>query len=215
MNNKVIEKFQFITDGIDPDVHCEQALKACKGGCKWVQLRIKDVNEETWLNTAFKVKYITDKYNASLIINDNADIAKKTGSAGVHLGNNDMRIDKARKYLGDDFIIGGTANTISDVIRVSSAGADYVGLGPYRFTSTKKQLSPVLGIEGFSSVMEKILKENIYTPVIAIGGIKEDDIDLILQTGIYGLAVSSYIAHSDDIKLKTMSFIDKINNYYK
>lgn len=215
MNNKVIEKLQFITDGTDPDVHCDQALKACEGGCKWIQLRIKDVNEDTWLKTALKVKDITDKYNASLIINDNAYIVKKTGAAGVHLGNNDMRVDQAREYLGDDFIIGGTGNTISDVIRVSSEGADYIGLGPYRFTATKKQLSPVLGIEGYSSVIKYMLKKNILTPVIAIGGIKEDDINLILRTGIYGLAVSSEIANSDDIKLKTMTFIDKINNYYK
>ena len=215
MNNKVIEKLQFITDGIDPDAHYEQTVKVCKGGCKWVQLRIKGFNEDAWLNLALKAKDITDKFNARLIINDNVDIAKKIGAAGVHLGKNDVSVSQARKLMGNGFIIGGTANTFSDIVRISSEGADYIGLGPYRFTITKKKLSPVLGIKGYTSILEKVQKENILTPVVAIGGIKEDDISLILQAGLYGVAVSSMIVNADDVTIKTRTLIDKIKNHYK
>jgi len=215
MNNKAIERLQFITDGADPNAHYEQMAKACEGGCKWVQLRIKDFNEDAWLNLALKAKDITDKFNARLIINDNVDIAKKIGAAGVHLGKNDVSVSQARELMGNGFIIGGTANTFSDIVRVSSEGADYIGLGPYRFTATKKKLSPVLGIKGYTSILEKVQKENILTPVVAIGGIKEDDINLILQAGLYGVAVSSMIVNADDITLKTRTLIDIIKNHHK
>ncbi len=215
MNNKNIERLQFITDGLDPDAHLRQTLKVCQGGCKWIQLRIKDFDSDTWFNTAVKAKAITDKFNAQLIINDNVTIAMKIGAAGVHLGKNDMSVSEARKLMGTDFIIGGTANTYSDIVKASSESADYIGLGPYRYTTTKKQLSPVLGIDGYSSILKKLINEKIMIPVVAIGGIKEDDIRLILKAGLFGVAVSSEILNAGDIELKTMTLIDKINKHYK
>ena len=214
MNNKTIERLQFITDGIDPEAHIRQTLKVCEGGCKWVQLRIKDFDEDTWLNTALKTKDITDRFNSKLIINDNVDIAVKIGAAGVHLGKNDMSVSEARKLTGEDFIIGGTANTYADAAGAAADGADYVGLGPYRFTATKKRLGPILGIEGYSSIQEKLINEGIKLPVIAIGGIREDDVSLLLKAGLYGVALSSEIAAAADIELKTRILIDKIYNYY-
>ncbi len=215
MNDKVIERLQFITFGADADAHYEQTVKACEGGCRWVQLRIKGFDERIWSDTVLKAKEVTDKFKAKLIVNDNVDIAKETGASGVHLGKDDLSVSEARQILGNDFIIGGTANTFSDIVRVSSEGADYVGLGPYRFTTTKKKLSPVLGIRGYSAILEKVKRENIHIPVIAIGGITEDDISLLLQAGLYGIAVSSVIANADDITLKTMTLIDKIKKHFK
>jgi thiamine-phosphate pyrophosphorylase len=215
MNNKVIERFQFITNGSDPEAHIRQITNVCEGGCRWVQLRMKDIDESVFLNFAGKVKVITDKFFAKLIINDNVDIAREVGAAGVHLGINDMDIDKARRIMGSNYIIGGTANTLSDAVRASSGGADYIGLGPYRYTTTKQKLSPVLGITGFTSIIKQLEETKISTPVISIGGIEEEDIDLILQAGLYGIAVSSVITNAEDMVLKTKSITDKIKNYFK
>ena len=212
MNNKIIERFQFITNGIEPDAHISQTTKACEGGCRWVQLRIKNFDEETWLNVAFKVKTITDKYNARLIINDNVIIAKEVGAAGIHLGRNDMGIKQARDLLGKSFIIGGTANTFKDIISLSFEEPDYIGLGPYRFTSTKKKLSPVLGIEGYISLLNDMKRNKINIPVIAIGGIREEDIVLLIKTGLHGVAVSSLLVNAENITLKTRTIIENIKN---
>jgi len=212
MNNKIIERFQFITDGTEPDAHIRQTARACEGGCRWIQLRIKNFDEETWLNVALKVKTITDKYNARLIINDNVSIAKEVGAAGTHLGKNDMGIKQARDLLGTSFIIGGTANTFEDIIGLSLEGPDYIGLGPYRFTTTKKKLSPVLGIEGYISILNNMKENNINIPAIAIGGIKEEDIILLIKTGLHGVAVSSLLVDTDNIRLKTRTIIDNIRN---
>ena len=212
MNNKIIERFQFITDAVEPDAHIRQLKDACEGGCKWVQLRIKEFDDETWLNTALKAKNIADKYNALLIINDNVNITKEVGAAGTHLGKTDISIKKARDVLGRNFIIGGTANTFEDIISLSYEDPDYIGLGPYRFTTTKKKLSPVLGIKGYISILNNMKENNINIPVIAIGGIKEEDISSLINNGLYGVAVSSLIVNAENITLKTMTILDNIKN---
>ena len=212
MNNNIIERFQFITDAVEPDAHIRQLKDACEGGCKWVQLRIKEFNDETWLNTALKAKNITDKYNARLIINDNVNITKEVGAAGTHLGKTDMSIKKARDVLGRNFIIGGTANTFEDIVSLSYEDPDYIGLGPYRFTTTKKKLSPVLGIKGYISILNNMKENNINIPLIAIGGIKEEDISSLINNGLHGVAVSSLIVNAENITLKTMAILDNLKN---
>ena len=199
MNNKEIERFQFITNGADPKVHIEQTEKVCEGGCKWVQLRMKDFDEEIFLDTALKVKGITDKFNSKLIINDNVNIAKEVGASGVHLGKYDMKVNQAREFMGG----------------ISAEGADYIGLGPYRHTTTKKKLSQVLGITGYSSILDQLKEAKVFTPIIGIGGITEDDIDCVLQAGLYGVAVSSVITHAENIVLKTKKIINKIQNHIR
>ncbi|UCH14280.1 MAG: thiamine phosphate synthase [Bacteroidales bacterium] len=212
MNNKIIERFHFITDGVEPGAHISQITGACEGGCKWVQLRVKDFDNQTWLNTAIKAKNITGKYNAKLIINDNVEITREVGAAGTHLGKTDMSIRKARDILGESFIIGGTANTFKDIITLYYDAPDYIGLGPYRFTTTKKKLSPVLGMNGFLSILTGMKENNINIPVIAIGGIKEDDISYLINNGLHGVAVSSLIVNAEDITVKTRAILDNIKN---
>ena len=94
-----------------------------------------------------------------------------------------MPIDQARQLLGEAFIIGGTANTFEDVVQHYRAGADYLGIGPFRFTTTKKNLSPVLGLEGYAAILSQMKEANIELPVVAIGGITCEDIPAILETG--------------------------------
>ena len=140
---------QFITHSNERYDHVEGAKLALQGGCRWIQLRMKDAMEIDFLRAAKKIRRLCDEYHATLILDDHVEWVGLTGADGVHLGKNDMPISEARRILGDTFIIGGTANTIADVEDHWKSGADYVGCGPFRFTTTKEKLSPVLGIGGY------------------------------------------------------------------
>ena len=195
-----LPKWQYITQGKTPEEHIENAKKTLESGCSWVQLRMKDTSAEIFINTALILKGICKKYDALLFINDNVDVALASESDGIHLGKNDMSPLQARKILGNKFIIGGTANTFEDIIYLNEQQVDYIGLGPYQFTTTKKVLSPVLGIKGYENIIQKMKEKNISIPIFGIGGIQLDDITRLMETGIYGIAVSGLVTRSEDLK---------------
>jgi thiamine-phosphate pyrophosphorylase len=199
-----ISKLHYITAN---PLHAEEA---CKGGVDWIQLRVKHSNDDDWKMIAEETKAICKKYGAKLIINDSVKLAKLVGADGVHLGKEDMPPDEARKLLGPDFIIGGTANTFEDIARLAALKVDYIGLGPFRYTQTKTNLSALLGLEGYLELMKTCVIEHIKVPVIAIGGIKINDVEEILATGVYGIAVSSAISNSGDVTATAQAFIRKI-----
>jgi thiamine-phosphate pyrophosphorylase len=192
----MINKLHYISQQTGQRSHLDNIRAACDAGCQWIQLRIKNETHENVLPVATAAKAICDRYNASLIINDYPHIAVAVDAAGVHVGLLDMTVAEARAIVGKDKIVGGTANTLSDVLTHVKNGASYVGLGPFRFTTTKQNLSPVLGIEGYEAIMAALREQQIATPVIAIGGILETDIPAIMQTGIHGIAVSGLISHA-------------------
>ena len=109
-----------------------------------------------------------------------------------------MPISEARQILGKNFIIGGTANTFEDVRMHAEAGADYIGCGPFRFTTTKKNLSPVLGLEGYTDIVSKMKAEGINLPIVAIGGITKEDIPSLMKTGITGIAISGSVLRAEN-----------------
>ena len=117
---------------------------------------------------------------------------------GVHLGLKDMPVDEARRILGPEVIIGGTANTIEDVVMHAQRGANYIGCGPFRFTTTKEKLSPILGLEGYRNITAEMKKRGICLPIVAIGGITRADIPEIMQTGVTGIALSGTILNAED-----------------
>ena len=137
-------------------------------------------------------------------------ILRKLKADGVHLGKNDMPIAEARKILGRDFLIGGTANTFDDVRAHYEAGADYIGCGPFRFTTTKEKLSPILGLEGYRSIVQQMKAEGIHLPIVAIGGITLDDIPDILQTGVTGIALSGTILRAENPVEETRRIIEEL-----
>lgn len=143
---------------------------------------------------------ISKKYGAKLIINDYLEVALAVKADGVHLGKEDMAIPIAKKMIPPGFIVGGTANDFEDVKRLALDGVDYIGLGPYRFTTTKIKLSPILGISGYRNIMDQVQGNNITTPIIAIGGILPPDLNELMPTGIAGVAVSSAITFAADKK---------------
>ena len=195
---------QFITHETEQFSYREGAFMALEAGCKWIQLRMKDVAVETVRQLAEELKKACENRHALLIIDDYVEVAREVKADGVHLGKNDMPIEEARKLLGEGFIIGGTANTFEDVKRHYEAGADYLGIGPFRFTTTKKNLSPVLGLEGYRNIKQQMIKADIILPAVAIGGITVEDIPAILATGIEGIAMSGAIlqAHDPDAEIK-------------
>ncbi|MGK0390947.1 MAG: thiamine-phosphate pyrophosphorylase [Maribacter sp.] len=198
--NKLLPKWQYITQGKTPEEHVENAKKALKNGCPWVQLRMKDTSVEIFIDTALELKTICKKYDALLFINDNVEVALASESDGIHLGKNDMSPLQARNILGNKFIIGGTANTFEDIIYLSEQQVNYIGLGPYQFTKTKKILSPVLGIKGYENIIQKMKVADISIPIFGIGGIQLDDITRLMETRIYGIAVSGLLTRRDDLK---------------
>lgn len=209
---------QFITHANERYDYLDGVRMALEGGYRWIQLRMKDASEEEVLKAAKSTRKLCRKYGAVFILDDYVELVARTSADGVHLGKNDMPIDKARRLLGKDKIIGGTANTFEDVKRIYSAGADYIGCGPFRFTTTKKKLSPILGLDGYRRIIEQMNTYGINIPVIAIGGILLQDVSDIMQTGVSGVAVSGAIlnANNDDIPVTTMKrFINELKSNNK
>ena len=189
---------QFITHQTDRYTYFESALMALEGGCKWIQLRMKEAPCEEVEAVALQLKPLCKEKEAILLLDDHVELAKKLEVDGVHLGKKDMPIDQARQLLGEAFIIGGTANTFEDVKMHYEAGANYVGCGPFRYTTTKKNLSPILGLEGYRNIISRLKAENIAMPLVAIGGITKEDIPVIAETGVVGIALSGTVLRADD-----------------
>lgn len=203
---------QFITHFNERYDHVEGVKLALQGGCRWIQLRMKDAMEIDFLRAAKKIRRLCDEYHATFILDDHVEWVGLTGADGVHLGKNDMPVDEARKMLGRNKIIGGTANTFEDVERLSRQGADYIGCGPFRFTTTKKNLSPVLGLEGYRSITAQMKAHDIQLPIVAIGGILHQDIPAIMQTGVTGIAVSGAILNAENPVEEMRLFISATDN---
>ena len=199
----MISRLHYITQDLPDFSHAELAEFACKGGADWVQLRVKNKSFDEWKKISEEIKLVCLRYRAKLIINDNVQIAKEISADGVHLGKEDMDPKEARKILGNNSIIGGSANSMEDVRRQIADGCDYIGLGPFRHTATKEKLNPILGLEGIKAIAEKFGNQ---IKMIAIGGIKPEDVESIIQTGIHGVAVSSAINLGEDKSEMTNRF---------
>ncbi len=194
---------QFITHENERHDTLSGATEALRGGCRWIQLRMKDAPEEEILRTGMRLRALCDRYGAKLIVDDHVELVESIGAEGVHLGKHDMAPDEARKLLGPGRIIGGTANTAEDIERLVRLGVDYIGLGPYRFTETKKNLSPVLGEEGYRHILSWCRERGYTLPVVAIGGIELDDIAPLMRCGIAGVALSGMLLRAADTAART------------
>lgn len=206
----MLPKLYYITQPVEGVSYTTQVEQVCVGGVRLVQLRLKDVPKDEMVRIAYDVKQVTDSFDAKLIINDNPEIAAHVNAYGVHLGANDMHPKQVRSIVGDHLIVGGTANTFERVLELY-AYVDYLGIGPFRFTNTKKNLAPILGIDGYTSILKRMQQNKMHKPVYAIGGIEESDFPALMNTGIHGIAVSSLIAKSTDTE-KTISTLNALLN---
>ena len=203
----MINKLHFISNQTAAFSHLDSISLALRGGCKLIQLRVKNVSFETLSDMAHHAKSMCDEFDAKLIINDYPEIAREVEAFGLHLGLEDMPVAKARALVGNNIIIGGTANTWEHVLLRISEGVDYVGIGPLRFTNTKKNLSPILAFEGYAQIIEKMKQHKLHMPLIAIGGVEKDDILRLKEIGIHGVAISGAITDSDN-PAQLISFIN-------
>lgn len=189
-------KLQYISQGNTIKEQLYTIHKALDNGCDWIQMRFKNPNAIEVFTLAEAVKMLSQEYLATFIVNDNVHLANQLDADGVHLGLTDMGIIEARSILGQTKIIGGTANTFEDILRRSSENCDYIGLGPFQFTTTKEKLSPSLGLEGYRSIINEMQNNGLTTPVFAIGGITLNDVEALIETGIHGIAVSGLITQN-------------------
>ncbi|KJD31713.1 hypothetical protein PK35_13240 [Tamlana nanhaiensis] len=201
----MISKLHYISQGDTPKVHLSNIQNACVSGADCVQLRLKKVDFKTVLDIASQAREITSHFQTRLIINDYYKIAKIVKADGVHLGKTDASPTEARAHLASWQIIGGTANTLQDCENLIHKEANYIGLGPFRFTKTKENLSPVLGLKGYRAILDELQTK---IPILAIGGITLNDVSELLQTGIYGLAMSGEITSN----FNNISILNKLLN---
>lgn len=199
-SNYKMEKLQYISQGFTIEDQELNIRKAIDNGVKWIQVRWKNASENELIKLCEVSKKICSDNQTVCIINDHVQIAKDINADGIHLGLKDTSIDIARQILGENKIIGGTANSIFDVLQRMNESCDYIGLGPLRFTSTKEQLSPILGFEGYEKIIQDLKEKGLEIPkIFAIGGVVLKDIDLLQQIGIYGVAVSGQITNQPSI----------------
>lgn len=209
-----IARLHYITQGNSAAEIFKETENFINAGGNWLQLRIKS-DELDVLAIGKKVKALCAN-KAVFIVNDRVDVANRLDADGVHLGLTDMPIPQARRIMGEAKIIGGTANTYTDCQNRQKDGADYIGLGPFKSTLTKKKLSPLLGIDGYTAILQK---EDINLPVLAIGGIQLTDIpDLMGIRGksnnvlLHGVAVSGLIHKAADTQKIVEELNQKLNN---
>ena len=201
---------QFITDGMTAEETIRQAVSALEGGCRWIQVRMKDASDHEVEEAVKAILPHCRKAQAVIIVDDRVEIAARCGADGVHLGKEDTSPEEARAILGPDRIIGSTVNTIEDIDRLPLDIVDYLGIGPYRFTATKKRLAPILGLEGYRNIMT-LLRKRSSIPAVAIGGITADDIAPIISTGVTGIAVSGAISHAEDPVAATRRLLELLS----
>ncbi|MEE0937204.1 MAG: thiamine phosphate synthase [Bacteroidales bacterium] len=209
-------RLQFITHYSKDYSYIDSVHIALEGGCRWVQLRMKDSDEILFEKTAIVVQQMCKEYGANFIIDDNVALVKKIDADGVHLGKNDMPITEARKLLGEEFVIGSTVNSFEDILCILRSGItpDYFGCGPFRYTSTKKNLASILGYEGYLDINQKMFDNNIQIPLIAIGGIRKKDIPQLLKSGVSGIALSSSILNASNPINEMQEIVNMIYNKY-
>ena len=206
-------RLQFITNPLSVGEAANQVAQAVEGGCRWVQLRWKDADERQLREAAKLCGEICRKAGAVFLVDDHVELAGQCDADGVHLGKNDMAVSAARKILGPGKIIGATANTAADIDHAVAEGADYIGYGPFRYTTTKKNLSPVLGLEGYRRASAHCRSMGYRIPIVAIGGITADDVADIMATGVDGIAVSGVIASSPSPVSATSNLLEIITKH--
>lgn len=203
---------QFITDAPEAEGTVRQVFDALAGGCRWIQVRMKDAPVSEIRKVLLTVRQAVAATGAILLVDDHVELAKELHIDGVHLGKNDMPPAEAREILGEAPVIGCTANNMEDVCTIAAGNsADYIGMGPFRFTTTKKNLAPVLGLDGYRRLTGRMRQEKIDLPVVAIGGIMASDIPELLHSGPEGVAVSGAIARAANPEAATRHIINEIN----
>ncbi|HPZ44377.1 MAG TPA: thiamine phosphate synthase [Bacillota bacterium] len=177
--------------------------EALQGGVTLVQLREKEVSSRDFYNIALKMKELVASYNVPLIVNDRLDIALAVDAAGLHIGQEDLPLEVARRIMGPGKIIGYSASNVEEAVFGEKHGADYLGVGPVFYTASKADAGEPIGVDGL-----KLIKESVKVPVVGIGGIGLNNLEQVKKTGVAGVAVISAILGSREIRSTAREFIN-------
>jgi len=203
---KYIEKLHFITHDHPVHTHAQQVQQVCEAGAKWVQYRCFTKTDDGLLKDIRLIAEICDDWGATLIVTDHIHLKDKADIQGFHIEDMEADFKALRRQLGDSYTLGGSANTIGNLIRLADEGADYAGFGPFAISTTKPNNFPLLGIKDYELAVEKMKSLAVDLPVLAVGGVTLEDIDPLCATGIYGVAVSAAIHQSEDLVLAYSAF---------
>jgi len=208
--NAIDFRFYLITDRKlipNPQFLIPAVARALKGGVKAVQLREKDLNTRELLKLAYKMRTLTDKYKAKLFINDRFDIALAVGADGVHLTQNSIPVHAVRNTVKKKLLIGVSTHSLKEAKEAEKGGADFITLGPLYTTPSKRKYGKPVGLDTLRTVSGRIK-----IPIFAIGGIKGDKINDVMEQGAYGAAMISEIFGADNIQRKTMELMEILRN---
>lgn len=191
---KYISRFHYLTQDLPDRTHVEQAAIACSAGANWLQYRCLTKTDEELVAEINQIADICDEWGATLILTNHYHLLDKVDAQGVHIEDFDADFAAIREAIGEDKTLGASATNIEAFLRVQATGVvDYCGYGPFAHTDTKPNNKPLLGFEGY----RELQKHNPEMPAIAVGGIKVTDIDALLETGVYGIAVSAAVNLAD------------------
>lgn len=205
---KYIEKLHYITHDIPHLTHIEQAQNACEAGAKWIQYRCLIKNDDELLGDINAIAEICDDWGTTLIVTNHIHLNGKADIQGFHMEDINADFVALRKQVGDDITLGGSANTIENLLRLAKEGADYAGFGPFSVTETKPNNFPLIMLEHYRNAIEELKSSALNLPVLAVGGVTLYDVEALMQTGIHGIAVSGAINFADD-------FIEAYQDFYE
>jgi thiamine-phosphate pyrophosphorylase len=204
---KYISKFHYLTQDITGRSHVQQVQTACESGANWIQYRCMSKPEDELIDEINEIAAISDDWGATLIIINHYELLDRVDAQGVHIEDFDADLVTIRKVIGEDKTLGASATNPDDLLKIQSLGVvDYCGYGPFAHTDTKPNDYTLLGFEGY----RKLEKLPLDIPVIAVGGIQLQDVELLLKTGVYGIAVSGAINLSPDPAAAVKSFYRKV-----
>ena len=208
---KYISKFHYLTQDLPHRTHIEQTEIACKAGANWIQYRCFSKDDEDLIQEINQVASICDDWGATLILTDHYHLLDQVDAQGVHIEDMHANFATIRAIISDEKTLGASANTLTDIQRIDASGVvDYAGCGPFSVTKTKPNDYPLLGIEGYKKIADNIVELGINLPLIAVGGINLEDTEALLNTGIYGIAVSAAVNSSDSPEKMIREFYKKI-----
>jgi thiamine-phosphate pyrophosphorylase len=208
---KYISKFHYLSQDLVHRTHIEQVEIACIAGANWIQYRCLTKNDEDLIQEIHQIASICDDWGATLILTNHYHLLDQVDAQGVHLEDMNADFEAIREIISDEKTLGASANTLEDIQRVYASGVvDYIGCGPFAFTKTKANDYPLLGFEGYQEIVQKMQELQINIPLIGVGGIKLEDTEDLLNTGIDGLAVSAAVNLAENPGTIIKDFYKKI-----
>ncbi|MEJ7694484.1 thiamine phosphate synthase [Daejeonella sp.] len=208
---KYISRFHYLTQDLPHRSHIEQTEIACKAGANWIQYRCFSKDNDELIAEVHQVASICDDWGATLILTDHYHLLDKVDAQGVHLENMQADLKSIRNIISDEKTLGASANSIADIQRIADSGVvDYIGCGPFGHTTTKPNNYPILGVTGYESIVQEMNKRDLEIPVLAVGGVTIDDVENLLSTGIYGIAVSAGVNLAEDPAASLKEFYRRV-----